>query len=195
MSAGDGRHGRRLQTACRLMIAARLAFVWVLVAAATACSTRDAAGEAPAAVAPGVTFIVVRHAEKAGNDLKDPDLSEAGNVRAVALAQRLASEPLSAIYSTDFRRTRQTARPTAEARGLPVSIYDARQPAGEFAARLRAAHAGGTVLVIGHSNTVPEIVGALSGQAVAPMTEAQFDRLYRVSTDADGSPALQLFHY
>ncbi|HLM54179.1 MAG TPA: phosphoglycerate mutase family protein [Pseudoxanthomonas sp.] len=175
--------------------AGRLALACVLLASVGACGTRAAVAQAPTIVAPGTAFIVVRHAEKASDGSKDPGLSAAGTARAASLERLLSSEPVVAIYSTDYQRTRQTALPTAQARGLPVSLYDARLPAPELAARLRADHASGTVLVIGHSNTVPEIVRALSGQAVAPLAEEQFDRLYRVSIGPAGQPSLRLDTY
>jgi broad specificity phosphatase PhoE len=194
---GDGRPGWRLRWTSSVatgIAAGRLALACMLMAALGACDTRAAVAQAPTAAASTV-FIVVRHAEKASGDPKDPGLSAAGTARAASLERQLSSEPLVAIYSTDYQRTRATALPTAQVRALPVSLYDARLPAPELAARLRASHAGGTVLVIGHSNTVPEIVRALSGQAVAPLPEDQFDRLYRVSVDPAGQPSLKLDTY
>jgi len=139
---------------------------------------------------PVVEYIVVRHAEKGTDDARDPSLSETGSARAHALARLLAGTPLDAVYATGYKRTQQTARPAASARGLAVTTYDAELPAATFVAQLRAAHAKGAVLIVGHSNTVPEIVSALSGQTVEPMPETAFDRLYRVSIDSNGAVTL-----
>ena len=159
-------------------------FAWMpllalLLAACAASPARD----------PGPVFIVVRHAEKTADD-GDPTLSAAGERRAAALAARLRDEPLVAVYATPFRRTRQTAQPAAQAHGLAIVAYDAKLPATELAAQLRRDHAAGTVLVVGHSNTVPGIVAALCGCDVPPLEESEYGDLYRVE-DAGTRPELQ----
>jgi broad specificity phosphatase PhoE len=136
------------------------------------------------------TFVVVRHAEKASDDARDPALSAIGERHAAALAARLRDEPLTAAYATPYRRTQQTARPAAEAHGLGVASYAADLPAGELALRLRRDHPGGTVLVVGHSNTVPGIVGALCDCAVAPLDEDDYGDLYRIRQGAAGRAEL-----
>ena len=80
--------------------------------------------------------------------------------------------------------------PTARAHGLEVVTYDAREPAETLAARLRASHATGTVLVVGHSNTVPAIAAALCGCDVPAMDETEYDRRLAVAIDADGNATL-----
>jgi broad specificity phosphatase PhoE len=141
------------------------------------------------------TFVIVRHAEKSSDDARDPSLSETGAARAQSLARLLADAPLSAAYATGFRRTQQTAQPAADAHGIKITIYDAKMPATAFASQLRAAHAHGTVLVVGHSNTVPEIVAALSGQPVDAMSDDQYDLVYRVGTGSDGKATLTRDRY
>lgn len=143
----------------------------------------------------GATFIVVRHAEKADDAARDPDLSAAGQERALDLARQLAREDLVAVHATAFRRTQQTVQPTADAHGIPPATYDAGQPAEAFAARLRAEHPRGTVLVAGHSNTVPGIVAALCGCPVEEMPETEYDRLSTVRFDAGGRPRLEVTRY
>lgn len=137
-----------------------------------------------AAVAP--RFVVVRHAEKGHDHPRDPSLDDTGEARARKLAGLLASTRLVAAYATGYRRTRQTAQAAATAHGLAVSTYDAALPPIEFAARLRRDHRRDTVLVVGHSNTVPEIVSALCGCAVAPLGEHDYDRIYEVRIAPDG---------
>src|SRR5688500_16764743 len=114
------------------------------------------AGCASASTAePGVTFLVVRHAEQ-GSDGRDPGLTAAGEARANALAARLDGQPVRAAYATAYRRTQLTATPTARAHGLNVSTYDANLAPDAFATQLRGAHPAGQVLVVGHSNTAPQ---------------------------------------
>ena len=172
-------------TAWRHALPALLAVV-MLLACASPPPERAAAG--------GVVFVVVRHAEKADASA-DPELSAAGHARARKLATRLAGEPLVAIYTTDLHRTRQTVAPVAAAQRLQPVLYDPREPAASFIARLRAAHPGGTVLVAGHSNTVPDLVATLCACDVEPMPEHEFDRISTVRIDAHGRARLEVARY
>lgn len=136
-----------------------------------------------AAQLPAATTIwVLRHAEKADDGTKDPALSDAGRARAAALAARLADTGVTVILSTGYERTRATVRPLAEASGLEITEYDPVDFAG-LAERVRAIE--GTVVVVGHSNTVIPIVNALGGEAEGEMTEADYGRLYRISVEGD----------
>ena len=155
-----------------------------------ACTSAPSRGE-PA----GASFVVVRHTEKASDTERDPDLSAAGRERAQRLAERLAGDGIVAAYTTDYRRTRQTVVPAAGARRVEPVVYDAQQPAEAFAARLKAAHPRGTVLVAGHSNTVPGIVAALCGCSVEPMPETEYDRLSTIRIAPDGSARLEVTRY
>lgn len=155
-----------------------------------ACASQGGSGERPAATG-GTHFVLVRHAEKANDDPKDPSLSEAGMARAARLADALADTPLAAAYATAYRRTRSTAAPAAARQGIAVTTYDASRPAAEFAAALRQAHAGRTVLVVGHSNTVPALAAALCACEVAPMREDEFDRRIDIRIAADGRVSME----
>ena len=148
-----------------------------------ACATQPPAPD-------GVRFIVVRHAEKATDDPRDPSLNEAGQVRAQTLAQRLQGTPLQAIYVTEFRRTQQTAAPTAAAHVLASTEYSAKANAGEFAAQLRRKHVSGDVLIVGHSNTVPGIAAALCACDIPAMDESEYDRITLVDVSAGRAPLL-----
>ena len=154
-----------------------------------------AAGAGAAQDDAGATYVIVRHAEKAGDGERDPDLSAAGHERARRLAQRLDGADLVAVYTTDYRRTRQTVQPSAAGHGVEPATYDARLPAADFAARLRDAHPRGTVLVAGHSNTVPDIVAALCACEVAPMPDTEYDRLSTVHVAADGGARLAVARF
>lgn len=147
--------------------------------------------EAPAPAGSPLVFVLVRHAEKAADDPKDPSLSEIGLARAQRLAVSLKDAPVAAVYATAYRRTRQTALPTAAAHGRDVLTYDARQSADAFAAEVRAVQRHGTVLIVGHSNTVPAITAALCGCAVAPMREDEYDRRITVRIAEDGAATLE----
>ena len=160
----------------------------LLLCALAACATT-----APVAVPQ--EFVLVRHAEKASDDPRDPTLSDAGRARAQRLADSFAGRELFAVYATDYRRTRDTAGPTARAHALAVTVYDAKLPAAEFAAQLRGKHPLGTVLVVGHSNTVPAIAAALCGCEVAPMAEDEFDRRIRIVFDGQGQAHLSQTRY
>jgi len=120
------------------------------------------------------TIYLVRHAEKASGD--DPQLTLVGRARAEILAAELADTDLAAIYSTNTRRTMETAAPTARATGLTVLPYDGNN-LETFANMLRATP--GNILVVGHSNTTPALVKALGGKPGTPIVEAtEYDRLY-----------------
>lgn len=153
------------------------------------CATRPG-GSAPVVA----TVIVVRHAEKVDAS-RDPDLSAAGRARAQALAARLDGVALAAVYATEFQRTGQTVGPTADAHRLAITPYGASQPATDVAALLRTAHPRGTVLVAGHSNTVPDLVAALCACTVAPMADTEYDRLSVVTFDARGRARLDVQRY
>jgi len=139
---------------------------------------------------PPLTFVIVRHAEKAQDDPRDPMLTDAGRSRAAALASALADAPITAVYATQFHRTRQTAAPTARAHGLPITVYDPGQSASILAARLRQSHRAGHVLVVAHSNTAPAIAAALCGCEVAPMDENEYDRRMTVRLAGNGAATL-----
>lgn len=138
------------------------------------------------------TFYVVRHAEKAAS-AGDPSLSEAGFRRAVELYDVLRNVPLSAVYATDTKRTKQTAAPAAEASRLDVTVYPPgpNESVGDWAERLVDNHRRKKkhvhVLIVGHSGppeapyTVPSIVQALSGQPVPAIGESEYDNLYAVT--------------
>lgn len=158
--------------------ALRLAALCAVLALA-GCATRGAHDEA-------VRYVLVRHAERADDDPRDPSLTEAGAARAERLARRLHGEPVSAVYATPYRRTQQTAAPTALDHALPVTTYDPTLPAEDLAARLRASGAHGTVLVVGHSNTIPGLAQALCRCAIGPTAENEFGRRITIDVLPDG---------
>ena len=146
--------------------------------------------------AQALEFVIVRHAEKVADGTSDPPLTGDGHARAAALAAILSTpHRLRAVYATPYQRTQHTAAPAAQAHGLHVTDYDAKQPALDFAAVLRRTHSQGTVLVVGHSNTVPEIVTALCACQVMPMPDHEYDRLSIIRIDAGGRARLEQSRY
>lgn len=135
--------------------------------------------------------IVVRHGERANDGPRDPSLNEAGQRRAEALARAAEDAGVTAVYTTQFRRTRDTGAPLAQKLGLQVTPLEANGAnIARYPAMLRdeilSKHRGETVVVVGHSNTVPALVQGLSGKAVAPLTEADYDRFFVVVMPESG---------
>jgi broad specificity phosphatase PhoE len=142
------------------------------------------------------TVFVVRHAERADSApgakpmmATDPDLSDAGHARAASLAAMLADAKIVAIFTTEFKRTQQTAAPLAKALGLTPKAMKADAEA-ELVKAIAAVK--GNVLVVGHSNTVPSIVKRLGVATPVTVEDAEFDNLFIVS----GTPPSVLhLHY
>lgn len=109
------------------------------------------------------TFILVRHSEKdLTQSTNDPDLSKEGHARVVKLVELFRNAQIDAVYSTEYKRTRQTVEPLAQPRSLPVMSY---QPMiKEDVDLMLKKHVGQTVLVSGHSNTIPNLINYLLGE-------------------------------
>lgn len=149
------------------------------------------AGAAGAQSGRATTVIVVRHAEKAATPPDDPPLSAAGETRARDLLTAIRDAGVTSIITTQFARTRETAAPSAAALGLAPEIV----PTGpathvqNVVAAVRR-HAGGTVLVVGHSNTATEIVAALGAPKPPAICDSQYDNLYIVTIAANGKASV-----
>ena len=151
-----------------------------------------------APVASSGTAYLVRHAEKVIGDAvmkiedpRDPPLTEAGQARAEALADRLEASGITEIWSSDTTRTRDTAAPLAARLGAEVMLYDPFDLEG-FAAQLKANPAV-SILVVGHSNTTPQLAAALGAEPGDPIVEAtEYDRLYIIDL-ATGSGEIERF--
>lgn len=122
------------------------------------------------------SIYLVRHAEKQKDGTRDPGLTSEGGQRTRDLHDALIDYPLDVIWSTNYRRTRGTAATPARYRAVSVKMYDPRDLDG-FAAQLRAK--GENALVVGHSNTTPDLAQALGADPGTPIVEAdEYDRLY-----------------
>lgn len=140
------------------------------------------------ALAEPAFIYLVRHGEKQAG--QDPALTARGQQRAANIATLLGHAGIDAVFSSQTVRTMQTAQPMAATAGVSVQAYDAAAPAA-LVARLRALH-GGAVLVVGHSNTLGELVQLLGGAAGAPIGDDEYGRLYQLSRGADGKVATVL---
>lgn len=127
------------------------------------------------------TIYLVRHAEKQKSG-KDPELTLCGLERAAQLAKMLSQAKIEKVYSTNYKRTNSTATPTAKSLTLDVTLYEPRNLT-EFAQELLSA--GKNSLVVGHSNTTPQLVSLLIDQKVNEITEKDFSNLYVVQVSED----------
>jgi broad specificity phosphatase PhoE len=140
----------------------------------------------------------VRHGEKSLAVANDPDpvLTTAGKARAAALAVTLANRGVTNIISTQWTRTRETARPLAELLGLTPEIVPSGGSA--FADSTAAAvlrHKGGTILVVGHSNTIAPVIAALRGPRLPDLCDSEHSNLFVMRIGASDGPVLIREHY
>jgi len=161
----------------RLALVAALSLLWMVPSlSAQVCSNLA-----------GSSIYLVRHAEKL--DGTDPGLTDAGRVRAEALREKLSDVALDAIYVTQWQRTRLTAAPVAEAQGLPMTVLSTEsrtldQHVQDIIVDLNAKHCGETVLLVGHSNTLPRIVYSLTGKQIDELNEQTYNRLFHIRFEA-----------
>jgi broad specificity phosphatase PhoE len=155
----------------------------------------DAGGAAdvePGEAQPTVVYLL-RHAEtdkESAVERKDPHLEERGRERAVSLARLLVDGGITTLYTSDFRRTRQTIGPLGYLLGLDPQVYDARDLPG-IAEILRSRP--GRHVVVGHSNTTPRLVELLGGEPGPPIDDAtEFDRLYILVLDGTRTTTMRL---
>src|SRR6476620_9144171 len=134
------------------------------------------------------TIFLVRHAEKAGGE--DPDLTETGRARAESLATALKDAGITAIYTSEVKRTQQTAAPLAKALHLEPTMIAAKDRAA-LVAKLQSS--SGNALVVGHSNTIPEIIKALGIAAPITIADNDYDNLFVVLLEE--KPRLIRLHY
>jgi len=143
----------------------------------------------------GTIVYLVRHAEKitGENAGRDPVLTNEGEARAEILAGMLREENITKIFSSDYIRTRKTAAPTAKMSGVEIETYDPRD-LPTLASLIQEVK--GHILVVGHSNTIPETVAALGGVGGSPIFEkSEYDRLYVVTILEDGTVQTDLQRY
>jgi broad specificity phosphatase PhoE len=146
------------------------------------------------------TIIVIRHAEKdVGVNATDPPLSQAGEARAQLLAQMFGDPKvvghLDAIYVSPALRNRLTAAPVAARLGISEVVAPGDDPAA-LARRVLHEHAGGRILIVGHADTVPQVVAVLSGYSNVPEIHAEeYGTMYIVTVPMIGHPNLLRLNY
>lgn len=131
------------------------------------------------------TIIIVRHAEQTSHDEQDPGLSEAGKRRVAELTRQLVDADvvagIDAIYSTPYKRSVETVRPLADQLNLPINSYDANDTEAVLETILKS-HKGKIILVVGHSNTVPVLIGNLGASKKVPsVARDEFDNIFIIS--------------
>lgn len=135
------------------------------------------------------TFILIRHAEKdLTQSTNDPDLSAEGKSRSLRLAAMLYETTVSAIYSTPYKRTRQTVDPLAANKNLTISDYNASSE--DDIDSMITKHKGGTIVVAGHSNTIPWFANKLLGvEKYRPLEDGDYDNVWVINVLEKGKSA------
>ena len=143
---------------------------------------------------PVTKVILVRHAEKADDDPKDPSLSEAGRTRAVQLAKMLNDIGVDALYATPYRRTTETLAPLSSTRNIPISSYP--PPGVEAIKKIVRASRGKVMVIAGHSNTIPFIVNELIKEQRFPeMDESEYGKIWVLIFDGERLVDCTVYNY
>jgi phosphohistidine phosphatase SixA len=134
-------------------------------------------------IAQSQTVYLIRHAEKATTPTNDPILTAIGYARSARLPALFGKTLPAAVISSQFQRAIMTAQPVADAAGVPVTIIsiskdDAASYPKMVLDKICSLPNGTTILVVGHSNSVPEMVSAWTGRPVLPIAETEYDRLF-----------------
>jgi 2,3-bisphosphoglycerate-dependent phosphoglycerate mutase len=134
--------------------------------------------------------VIVRHAEKAADGGTDPDLSSAGRARADALARILKDSAITGIFTTEFKRTQETASPTATSVHVTPTVVAAKDTAALVAKLHRL---NGNALVVGHGDTIPNLVKALGIDSQINIPADDYSELLIVTLG--DKPQLFRLHY
>lgn len=138
------------------------------------------------------TVILARHAERSSQGGSNPQLTVEGRKRAQKLIHVLGTADVKAIYTSQLIRTKETAQPLAARLGLsPVVIDEAPQIKNDIMKN----HSGKTVLVIGHTDTVPELISLLSGISPPVIGNGEFDNLFVVTVSSSGGTSVVRLKY
>jgi len=135
------------------------------------------------------SIYLVRHAEKIADGSRDPALTSLGEDRSRTIAKLFQAKTVSHIFSTATIRTMETAAPTAQQHRLEIEVYD---PAAPQALVERLKTLEGTILVVGHSNTTPQLVNLLTGSQLDDLDDRVYDRVYIVTIDDHGVGHLEI---
>ena len=138
--------------------------------------------------------IVIRHAEKASEAGSDPELSLAGEDRAIALPRFLRHNKVDAIFTSELKRTKATASVIARQRGIVAVVVSADDVKG-LVAKIQALPEDAVVLVVGHSNTLPLILTELGVADKVTIRDDEFGRVFVVTPTKSGRGGLLEFGY
>lgn len=137
------------------------------------------------------TLIFVRHAEKASDGTRNPPLNEEGEIRAVNLFHSLTEFDVKAIFSTPYKRTEMTSQPTADSLGLEINTYGL-EGVEDFLTKVIQDYKGGTVLIVGHSNTTPALVNMVLGRReFEQIDESQYGDMFIVTATMLGAASVE----
>ena len=146
-----------------------------------------------ACVPASADLFIVRHAEKKNPQMDKSTLSDVGLKRAEALKRVLTDVPLKAVYCTEYERTRQTATPTAAAHGLKPIEMNSEDVKG-LAKTLKARPSSEDILVVGHTDTIPDLLIELGVSTQAAIGSQDFDNLFVVRLGS-GAPSYHRLRY
>lgn len=149
---------------------------------------------APSTAPAQEAIFVVRHAEKAASPSADPPLSAQGKQRAEALRDLLKEAGITAIFTSPFQRTKETAKPLATALGITPQVDPMSDPQ-TLVGKLRGLSGKGSVLVVGHSDTVPELLKAIGHPSAPVIAATEFDNLFVVTPGEVTRPRVLRLHY
>ena len=136
---------------------------------------------APASGQSAKTVVLVRHAEKADNPARDPSLTIIGMARATALADALIDMNIDHVITSQYQRTIETAAQVIDRTGLTPEVIDAgtsEEALAEVVTAVANRSSGETILIVGHSNTIPRLVGALGGSEMPDLGEHEYDSIF-----------------
>ncbi len=173
----------------RLFVRAALFFVaWIVVGINAVCfAVQEQAAAETNASSESTTWLIIRHAERDG---ENDALTDAGKNRAGVLQQLGAVLNVSAVYSTDFVRTKSTVQPLADLLGQEIQLYE--KTTDEWYENVRKENVGGVVLIVGHSNTAGVIAGKFAGVEPFAIGHDEYDSLFVVTSKSNNSSVVRL---
>ncbi len=140
------------------------------------------------------TYILVRHAENDSNDPKDPDLSSAGRIRALKLAELFGEWEIDEFYTSDYKRTRQTIAPLLDIKRKRANTYDPSKLEA-FSNQLKSM-TNRTILVVGHSNSTPHLANFLGENSqFEEWAETEYGNIVIVQRAAGHEPKVSVLKY
>jgi broad specificity phosphatase PhoE len=139
------------------------------------------------------TLILIRHAERGNDGSNDPPLAEEGTKRAVRLAETLKNTNITAIFSTNYKRTKSTIAPLAQAKGLEVKVYEPMKE--EELKKIVNENKGGTVVICGHSNTTPWSANFLTGEKLENFADTDYGNILIVTFWDFGKTSMTRINY